>query len=91
MVPGLLISLAVGYGVLLLAKRETKPLNRIGKVVGWLIMTVAFTGLICIAVSSLCRMCPSKRVKPAVMCPFGGPKVDILPPESGDHRREPGE
>lgn len=71
----LLISLAVGYGVLVLAKREARPLNRIGKVVGWLVMAVALVGLICIASSRLYRMCPSHGgAGKAAMC--------LMPPEA---------
>lgn len=73
----LLISLAVGYGVLILAKREAKPLNRIGKFVGWLILIVSFVGLLCLASSGLCRMCPKSG------CPWGGPRSACLMPDMG--------
>ena len=51
----LLFTLALGYGVLVLARREGKPLNKIGKFVGWLILVVSFVGLLCIAAS--CMRC----------------------------------
>jgi hypothetical protein len=75
----LLISMAVGYGVLLLARREARPLNRVGKFVGWLIIVVSFVGLLCVAASGLCRMCP----RGSDMCPFGKPRsACLMPPEA---------
>lgn len=74
----LLISLAVGYAVLVFAKRESKPLNLIGKIIGWLVVVVAFVGLICSAAAGLCRMCPSSKKAcgpAAVSCPLGGPRA----------------
>lgn len=71
----LLISLALGYGVLLLARREQRPLDRIGKIVGWLVMLVSLVGLICIACARVCKMCPSHRgAHSGLMCPVSGSK-----------------
>jgi hypothetical protein len=86
----LLLTLALGYGVLYLAKREARLLRRLGNVIGWLMILVSFAGLICIAASRLCRKCPTSGSKAAVMCPYGGPKVDIMPPESGERVPERG-
>lgn len=67
----LLISMAVGYAVLVFAKREARPLDWIGKVIGWIIIVVSLAGLICIAASAACRYCPFYRSCDAAMaCPY---------------------
>lgn len=58
----LLVALAVGYWVLVLANNQEKPLNLIGRIVGWVILAVALIGLICSAVAGYCLWrCPSGK------------------------------
>jgi hypothetical protein len=86
----LLVSMMLGYGVLLLARREGRLLSRVGKFIGWLVILVSLSGLLCKAVHCMRMMCPSKGMKPAVMCPYGGPKSDLMPPQSGEGPTERG-
>ena len=67
----LLISMAVGYAVLVFAKREARPLDWIGKIIGWILILVSLAGLICIAASAACRYCPFHRsCDTALACPY---------------------
>lgn len=54
-VPLLLLSLAAGYGVLILSERQDRPLDVLGRVIGGIIVLVAAIGLICIATCSVGR------------------------------------
>lgn len=49
----LLISLAAGYGVLVLSQNQPRPLDAIGRGVGGLILLVALIGLVCSAVCGM--------------------------------------
>lgn len=89
----LLISLAFGYGVLILARRETRPLNILGKVIGWLIIAVSAIGLLCTAACGLWMMCPRHRMEcggeAAMGCPFSGRhSVCIAPQRAADDDNE---
>ncbi len=79
----LLISLAVGYVVLVLAKRETKQLALLGRIIGWVIIAVSTIGLLCTAACALYRLCPRHRLtcESAVSCPFMGHRRACLAPE----------
>ncbi len=63
----LLVTAALGYGVLVLAKMQTKPLNTLGKWVGGIILVVSALGLLCAATHGYKRMC---MMKGGAMCPF---------------------
>jgi hypothetical protein len=52
-VPLYLVTLAVGYWVLTISQSQQRPLDVVGRVVGFVIMLVAFFGLVC---TSMCRM-----------------------------------
>ena len=84
----LLIALAVGYAVLVFARREARPLDLVGKIIGWLIIVVSFIGLLCIAASSACRMCPLYRrsCDTTTGCPFIHRGVSCVPLESMSKR-----
>lgn len=61
-VAGLLIAIALGYWVLTLAENQLNFLKIVGRIAGWLVMLVAFIGLLCNAGVGLCRMksCPKE-------------------------------
>jgi hypothetical protein len=75
----LLVSLAVGYGVLVLAMKQKRPVDIIGRVVAGIILIAALAGLICKASSAYCRYksscapteaCDASMKK--AMCPYSG-------------------
>src|SRR5262245_57402670 len=47
---GLLIALAAGYGVLVLSQGQPRPLDKLGRLIGGLILVVSFVALIAGAV-----------------------------------------
>jgi len=89
----LLVSLAFGYAALILAKRETKSLNLLGRVIGWTIIAVSAIGLICIAACGLYRMCPKNRAAcdSAMSCPYAGARTACAVPEQSPAIDEPGD
>ena len=52
----LLLSLAAGYGVTVLSKSQSRPLDALGRFVGGLILIVSFIGLLCTAVCGVRHM-----------------------------------
>jgi hypothetical protein len=49
-----LISMAVGYWVLTLAAKEKSLNQKVGKVVGWVIIAVSLLGPLCVAGAAIC-------------------------------------
>ena len=71
----LLMALAAGYAVLVLANKQGRPLDVLGRILGALILLVSSIGLVCMAACSLkCKM-GSCGPKSAAMCD-SGPKKD---------------
>ena len=64
----LMLTLAVGYWVLTLAQTQPKPLDKLGRIIGGLILIGALIGAICI---SVCRLGCAKGWCP----PSGGGKM----------------
>ena len=52
-IPLMLLTLAAGYGVLVLASRQERPLDKLGRLLGGLILLVSFIGSIC---TGWCRL-----------------------------------
>jgi hypothetical protein len=53
----LLLALAAGYAVLVLANKQERPLDVLGRILGGLILVVSFVGLLCVAICRIgCRM-----------------------------------
>ncbi len=91
-VPLLLLALAAGYGVLVLANKQERPLDRLGRLVGGIVLVVSFVGLLCVAVCSImCRVsCHGERMGAACgmakpTCPYSGNHDDAsAPPAEND-------
>lgn len=66
-IPLLLLSLAAGYGVLILSERQDRPLDVLGRVIGGIIVLVAGIGLICIATCGIKRL---GQCKTGRGCPY---------------------
>ena len=45
----LLLTLAAGYGVMVLSQGQKRPLDVLGRFIGGLILIVSFVGLVCVA------------------------------------------
>lgn len=74
----LLMALAAGYAVLVLANKQERPLDVLGRILGGLILVVSFVGLLCVAVCKIgCRMGSCHKTDPSACsvearkhCPF---------------------
>ncbi|MCG3204464.1 MAG: hypothetical protein KCHDKBKB_01179 [Elusimicrobia bacterium] len=84
----LLISLAVGYAVLVFANKQERPLDILGRIIGGLIVLVSAIGLICIAACGIkCKMAACSKganmscdySKPKSYCPMGQVAPDSSP------------
>ena len=82
----LLLALAAGYAVLALAAKQARKLSITGLVIGWFIIAVSVSGLLCIAAKRLCSRCHGA---PAAACPFMADK-SACPGESakGDNDKD---
>jgi hypothetical protein len=69
-VPMLLLSFAAGYGVLVLANKQERPLDKLGRLSGGLIVLVSLVGLLCTAVCEIGRM--TGHGPAGVMCAYSG-------------------
>lgn len=83
----LLLTMAVGYGVLVLSQKQTRPLDVLGRIVGGIILVVSFVGLLCTA------WCGSKRwCNKSAMCDYsGGKKVCPMSLQQMDGNQPPAE
>jgi hypothetical protein len=69
--PLLILGLAAGYGVLVLANRQERPLDKLGRYVGGAVLLLSVLGLICAAVCKISHMTGRCNTPGAVMqCPF---------------------
>lgn len=76
----LLIAMAAGYGTLVLASKQEKPLDKLGRLVGGIVLAVSFVGLLCSAVCAIkyrCGACPYGR---GVNCGYDG--HEVTPPSA---------
>jgi hypothetical protein len=78
-----LISLAVGYWFLTLAGKEKGNNQKIGKVIGWIIIAVSLAGPLCLGACHL--MCHSKMdaCYSSTACPWGGHSMANCPDMKG--------
>lgn len=63
----LLLTLAVGYGVLVLSQSQQRPLNVLGRIIGGVILVVSIIGLGCVAFCGMKKQCGTKA-----SCPWTG-------------------
>jgi hypothetical protein len=85
----LLISIALGYWVLTLAENQGNFLKLIGRIMGWLVMLVALSGLICSAAMGVCRMRSCQKDPHGMMMGHGmaGMKGCPMGMEEGDSEK----
>ena len=68
----LLLCLAAGYGVLVLANRQERPLDKLGRFIGGVILLVSLVGLLCTAVCGFRYWRSGCFGGGAFNCPFYG-------------------
>lgn len=81
--PLLLLSLAAGYGVLVLSNKQERPLDKLGRVIGGLVLLGALAGLLWPLVCAAKYMCGNTS------CPIRSKKIVCPEPTTSSSSAEP--
>lgn len=82
--PLLLLSLAAGYGVLVLSNKQERPLDKLGRVIGGLVLLGALAGLLWPLVCAAKYMCGGNT-----SCPISSKKIVCPEPTTSSSSAEP--